>query len=124
LGPIFKLPTMLTTAALGDPGVCVYRWQGGALKPVAQLSPFGAGAGATSVALNCNNQVVASASTTGDVVLGLPEEGRPPLYAFATGTAGQEVRAGQERKSAHGAVLSVAPENTSVANVCARALIS
>ena len=101
---------MLTTAAAhADPGVCAYRWQGGALRPLAQLSPFGAGAGATSCTINCNNQVVACGSGSGEVVLGLPEAGKAPLYAFSTGAAGQEVKAIGGRIVPRVRVCEVAP---------------
>lgn len=73
---------MLATSALGTPGVCVYKWRDGALAPVVELSHFGAN-GATAAVLNCNNQVVASSSLSGEVVLSLPEPGRAsPLFQF------------------------------------------
>eukprot|EP00613_Pedinella_sp_CCMP2098_P043393 CAMPEP_0171774400 /NCGR_PEP_ID=MMETSP0991-20121206/55863_1 /TAXON_ID=483369 /ORGANISM="non described non described, Strain CCMP2098" /LENGTH=150 /DNA_ID=CAMNT_0012380315 /DNA_START=86 /DNA_END=534 /DNA_ORIENTATION=+ len=86
---------MLATSALGVPGVCVYKWDSGTLTPQATLDHWG-DSGATDVSINCNNQVVATASEMGEIVLALPETCGPskpgrPLYSF-TPLEDREVR--------------------------------
>jgi WD40 repeat protein len=81
---------MLATSALGSPGVCVYRWQDSSFKPVVQLTHFG-DAGSTAVNINHNNQVIASAGESGDVILSVPENDRSPLFTF-TAMTNREVR--------------------------------
>ena len=67
---------MFATSALGVPGVCLYEWSSGTLTPQATLDHWG-DSGATDVAINCNNQVVATASEIGEIVLSLPETCSP-----------------------------------------------
>ena len=74
---------VLATSALGSPGVCVHSWDesNGIFSMLAQLNHH-SDEGATAAVLNCNNQVVASASASGKVLLTLPDPARAPLFEF------------------------------------------
>ena len=62
-------------------GVVAYEWRGGdeRFKCLAKLPVDGV---ATAVAINCNNQVLASGNDQGSVVLGLPDPSKDPLFKF------------------------------------------
>ena len=62
-------------------GVVAYDWQASEerFKCVAKLPLNGV---ATAVAINCNNQVLASGTDRGQVVLGLPDPSKDPLFKF------------------------------------------
>ena len=62
-------------------GVVAYDWQASEerFKCVAKLPLDGV---ATAVAINCNNQVLASGTDRGQVVLGLPDPSKDPLFKF------------------------------------------